>query len=202
METKDLHSSARPGSDPIIRSSRDEDAASESGSFRTARQSSDSTSSSLEINPTHLTSSSDPDSAAYLQSSTNLGRQRPSKHSDEASARRDPTTNPAAAQSQTTKKMIPDRTAKPLGGPHGTRQRRPPLAISSDGELLISSSLGESPPTTQSSKRPLPDSPTSQLQLDNPTRRRQHVRETPSREEIGSSSRSGKKDSHKQRSRA
>ena len=55
---------------------------------------------------------------------------------------------------------------------------------------------------TQSSKRPLPDSPTSQLQSEEATRRRQLERDISSREVTNSPSRPGKNDSHKRRDRA
>lgn len=202
LETKNLHSSARSSSDSDIRPSQERRSISGSLSFRTARQSADSASGSPQLNPTRFTTSGNHDGAAYLQSRSQLGRQHPPEDDHEDSARRDPTANQIAADPQKRTRMIPDWSATPLGNPDTVRQRRPPDAISSNGELLISSSLGDSTPATQSSKRPLPDSPTSQSQPDNATRRRQHERERPSREEMGSSSRSGKKDSHKQRGRA
>lgn len=200
METQNLHSSARSSLDSDIRPSEDT-SISGSLSFRTARQSADSASSSLRLNPTPFTASGDHDGAEYLQMRSRPGIQSPSDEDLEDSARRESSGDRTAADPRA-RRMIPDQSAKPLENRDTVRRRAPP-AVSDTGELLISSSLGEdSTPAAQSSKRPLPDSPPSQSKTDSATRRRQHERERPSREETGCSSRSAKKDSHKQRSRA
>ena len=199
---KHLHSSTRSSLDHVSRSSQDDDSASESRSFHTARQSADSTSSSLQLNPTRFTASGDMDGVAYLRSLSHTGRQSLPKDDHENSTPRDPTTNQTAADSRTSKRMITDRSAKPLGDPNTVRRRRPPVAVSSNGELLISTSLGESRPAISGSKRPLPESPPSQSQSDNTTRRRRRLREEPSSEDMDPPSRPGKKDSHRQRGRA
>ena len=100
------------------------------------------------------------------------------------------------------KRTMPDRSAKPLGDPDVGRRREQPYVDPDTGELLVSTSLGASAPGTGSTKRPLPDSPTSLLQPDNTARRRQEAGDMRSREEMGSSSRSRKEHSHKQRGRA
>lgn len=120
---------------------------------------------------------------------------------DDSDAGEDSPTTEAVAP-QRARRLIPDRTAKPLGDPDVVRRRGQPHDYSSLAELPFSTSLGESAPVTQSSKRPLPDSPTSAFQPVNTPRRRQHVREKSSREELGSPSNSGRQDSTNRRSRA
>ena len=115
-------------------------------------------------------------------------------------AGRDPPINQSVA-SQTAQRMIPDRSAHSLGDSDFVGRRRQPYAYPNPTELP-STSLGESAPDTQSTKRALPESPTSASQRTNTTRRRQHVRERSSREEMGPPSQPGKKGSKNHRSRA
>lgn len=70
---------------------------------------------------------------------------------DEAGGYREASTSESVA-SQRTNRMIPDRSAKPLGDTTAGRRSRPPYEDSSHGE---------GPHVTQSTKRPLPDSPPS-----------------------------------------
>ena len=175
-ETQHLQSSPEPLPDADIQPSDDRASVSESRSFHSARQSVDRAS-SVPLNPQGVLTSGDLDGAAYLQASTTLGNQTLAKDTPRDSARRDPTAN-QIADPQRSKRIVPDRSAQPLGDSTG------------------------SAPATQNSKRPLPDSPTSQSQSNDPPRRRQHEEEGTSREGTGSSSRPGKKDSHKRRDRA
>ena len=176
-ETQHLHSSTRSSPESDIPSSEDEGSASTSQPFHSARPSADSVSSTPQLNSTGNPLSSEHIGAAYLRAWTQSGRKTLPGDVREDLARRDAAAN-QTEESHTSKRMIPDRSAQPLGD------------------------AGESAPTTQSSKRPHPDSPTSQLQSENAARRRQDPRESPSREETGSSSRHGKKDSHRRRDRA
>ena len=175
-ETKHLHSSTRPSSDSDIQSSEDGDSGSRSQDFHSARQSADS-GPSLHSDPPGLLPSGDINGAAYTRAWSLLGKHALSRTNHNDSAHRDQAAN-QTADSQRPRRMIPDRSAQPLGD--STR----------------------STPATQGSKRSLPDSPTSQTQSNDPPRRRQHEEEGPSRLATGSSSRSGKKDSHRRRDRA
>ena len=140
--------------------------------------------------------------ASYLSDTS-----RPSRHllddddSPDDAAGSGPPTGQSLASGRP-KRTMPDRSAKPLGDPDVGRRREQPYVDPDTGELLVSTSLGASAPGTGSTKRPLPDSPTSLLQPDNTARRRQEAGDMRSREEMGSSSRSRKEHSHKQRGRA
>lgn len=103
--------------------------------------------------------------------------------------------------SSSSKNIVPDRSIKALGGPDVARRRKPD-DTPSFAELPVSTSLGEPAPGMQSTKRPLPESPTSAFQPINATRRRQHVVERSSSEEISPPSHSGKRGSNNQRRRA
>ena len=166
LVTKHLHSGCWPKSDPGIRSSEDRASTSESPSFHSARESSDGAS----------TLTPDIDGAAYARALSRLGKQALLRNDHQDSAHRDQAAN-QNADLQRPRRMIPDRSAQPLGD--STRSAR----------------------ATQNSKRALSDSPTSQSQSNDPPRRRQHEEEGPNREGTGSSSRPGKKDSHKRRGR-
>ena len=175
-ETRHLRLSTRPSSESDIQSSEDGDSESRSQYFHSARQSADS-GPSLPPNPLGLLPSGDIDGPAYPRASSLLGRQALPRNDHTDSARRDQAVN-QTADPQRPRRMIPDRSAQPLED--STR----------------------SAPAIQNSKRPLPDSPTSQSQSNDPPRRRQHEEEGTSREGTGSSSRPGKKDSPKRRDRA
>lgn len=174
-ETKHLQSSIQPIPDFNDRSSDNRASASESRSFHSARESANSTS-GLPRDPPGLLPSGDIDGAAYSRAWSLLGKQALTRNDYNNSDHRDQAAN-QNADPQRPRQVIPDRSAQPLGD--STR----------------------SAPATQNSKRPLPDSPSSQSQSDDSTRRSQHEGESPSREQISSSSRPGKKDSHKRRDR-
>ena len=175
-ETKNLHSSGQPKPDSNIRSSEDRASTSGSRSFHSAQESSDSAS-SLPLDPPGLLPSGDIDGPASSRARSLLGKHALPRNDHNDSARGDQAVN-QTADPQRPRRMVPDRSAQPLGD-----------------------SI-RSAPATQKSKRPLPDSPTSQLQSEEAARRRQLEREISSREEISSPSRPGKKDSHKRRDRA
>ena len=170
-ETRDLQSSLEPIPDSDNQRSDDRASASKSPSFHSARQSVDRAS-SVSFNPLGVLALGDLDGVAYSQAGTTLGNQALATFTPGDSVRRDPTANQTVGP-QGPEGMVLDRSARPLG--HS--------------------------PATQNPKRPLPDSPTSQSQSDDSTTRRQHEGQRPSREETGSSSRHGKKDSHKRRDR-
>ena len=174
-ETKHLHSSSQPRADSSIRSSEDRGSNSDSRSFQSARESADSTS-RLPLGPPGLLPSGDIDGAAYSRAWSLLGKQALQGIDHNDTDHRDQAAN-RNADPQRPRRMIPDRSTQHLGD-----STRSALA-------------------TQHSKRPLSDSHSSQSQSDDSTRRSQQEGERPSREEIGSSSRHGKKDSHKRRDR-
>ena len=171
-----MHSSTRPSSDSDIQSSEDGDSASRSQDFHSARQSADS-GPNLDSDPPRLLPSGDIDGAAYRRAWSLLGKNTLRRNDHNDSAHRAQAAN-QTTDSQTPRRMIPDRSAQPLGDSTGSAR------------------------ATQTSKRRLPDSPTSQTQSNDPQRRRQHEEEGPRREATGSPSRSGKKDSHRRRDRA
>ena len=174
---------------------------SRSPSFHTARQSTISDSSLQQPGPAYKTPSDKVLSDAYLQESALRHRRHfPSSYPDDAPGKHPPTSQSVA--SPRTKQMIPDRSAKPLGDPDGARRRRNPSDYPSVTDLPVSTSLRESAPRTQSTKRPLPDSPPTASQPTNTTRRRQHPMERSSREEMGRPSQSEKKGSKDRRGRA
>lgn len=201
LETKNLHSSGPPSPDTSFRASEDEGFASRSRSFHTARQSTSGTSSLQQPASADKIPSNDSTSASYLREWSLIRKQLQQDDSPDASAGRDPPTSQSVA-SQRTKRMVPDRSAKPLGEQDTARRRRKPDEYPSLAELPVSTSLGESASEIQSSKRPLPDSPTSAFQPINATRRRQHPMERSSREEMGPPSQPGKKGSRNQKGRA
>ena len=191
LETKYLRSSTQRRPDPDIRSSSDGGTASGNHPIFETRQSADSAP-IPPLNPTRH-SFSDHDGSEYPRAWSQLGTQVPTKdtHDDPAS------TNPAPNRTpdpQRSGRMIPDRSAKPLGDITEMRQRRH-LDEASNGD-------GEGASARQRTKRPLPDSPTSQLQSEVSTRRRQDEMERPRRrDDKGSPSRSGR-DLHRRRDRA
>ena len=175
-ETKHLHSSSQPRADSSIRSSADRGFNSESRSFDSARASADSTP-SLSTGPPRLLPSGDIDgSAAYLRAWSLLGKQALQRNDHNDSDHREQAAN-QTGDPQRSRRIVPDPSAQLLGD-----STRNALA-------------------TQHSKRPLSDSHSSQSQSDDSIRRSQHEGERPRREEIGSSSRHGKNDSHKRRDR-
>ena len=180
-ETEHLHSSSQPRADSSIRSSEDRRSNSESRSFYSARESPDGAT-GWRPDPPIFLPSGHIDGPAYLRAWSQLGKQALTRNVHDDSAHREQAEN-KNADPQRPKRMIPDRSARPLG-------------YFSEGDS------SESPPATQSSKRAPPDSPPAQSQPNNPTRRHQHKGERPSREEIGSSSRPERKTSHKRRDRA
>ncbi|KAF6223692.1 hypothetical protein HO133_000535 [Letharia lupina] len=201
LETKHLHSSAPPSPHSNSRSLDDAGSTSRSLSFHTARQSTTSPSTLQKPGPPDKTPSDKVLSDAYLQESAlRHGRLFPSSYPDEAAGKHPPTSQSVA--SPRTKQMIPDRSAKPLGDPDGARRRRNPSDYPSVTDLPVSTSLRESAPRTQSTKRPLPGSPPTASQPTNTTRRRQHPMERSSREEMGRPSQSEKKGSKDRRGRA
>lgn len=195
LETNRLHSSNPPSPDSTFCASDDEGSDSENLSFYTARPSANRASSPLRNSPTGIDPSSQLDGALNLQEGSRGRRLLPE---DTNLARRDATIPPQVTGSERMRRMIPDRSAKPIGDPRAVRRRRPPSADLSPSESDITTSIGESAPGTRSTKRPLPDSPT---QPDNTTRKGQQARERPGREEMGSPSRSGMKDSNNRRGR-
>lgn len=201
VETMHLHSSSPPSPDPNRRSSEDESSASRSRSFHTARQSTNGASSLQQPTSADKTPSDHFASASYLREWSLIRRQLQQDDDHGEAASRDPPTSQSVA-SQSTKRMVPDRSAKPLGDQNIPRGRRKPDENPSLAELPVSTSLGESASEIQSSKRPLPESPTSAFQPINATRRRQHPMERSSREEMGPPSQPGKKGSRNQKGRA
>lgn len=141
-----------------------------------------------------------PFSASYLQDMSLRRKQLHQDDSTDDAAGSDPPTSQNVAP-QIIKRLVPDRSAKPLGDPDVARRRKKPAEVTSSS--ISSGSLGESAPGTESAKRPLPESPTSALQPASSSRRRQDVQETSSREETSPSSRRpDKKGSKDQRGRA
>ena len=201
LETKHLHSSTHSSAIADSSSSEGEDSASETLSFHTARHSANGAFTPLRPGPAATLPSGDLDVAAYLRAWSQSGRELLPKDNHQEPGRRDPATD-QITDLQRTERGVPDRSVKPLRLSDVVPPRMPPSVDPNTGELLVSSSLGASAPGTGSTKRPLPDSPTSPLQPDNTARRHHHEGEMSSRGEMGSSSRSRKKDSHKQRSRA
>ena len=182
--------------------SYDADPTSRSSSYKTTRQSISSI--PRRQRPTLADKAlSGPSSNALYLSDTSL----PSRHllgdydSPDDAAGSGPPTGQSLASGRP-KRAMPDRSAKPLGDLDVGRRRERPYVDPDTGELLVSTSLGASAPGTGSTKQPLPDSPTPPLQPDNTARRRQEAGDMRSREEMGSSSRSRKEHSHKQRGRA
>ena len=200
-ETKHLHSSTQSSPMADSSSSEGEDSASETLSFHTARHSANGAFIHQPLGPPVVGPSGELDGAAYLRAWSLMGRQLLPKDNHEEPARRDPATD-QIPDLQSTGRSLPDRSAKPFGLSDIVPPRKPPSVDPNTGELLVSTSLGASAPGTGSTKRPLPDSPTSPLQPDNTARRRQHEGDIGSRGEMSSSSRSRKEHSHKQRGRA
>ena len=171
-----------------------------SGPYHTARQSTISASSpeqptSMAETPSHIWTDS------YLEDErSRIRRQTHREDRLDGIPATDPPTSQSIA-SHRTRRVVPDRSAEPLGGQDTISRRRKPGDYSSVTELSVFTSLGESAPSTQSTKRPLPNSPTSALQPTDTARRRHHLRERSRREEMGPQSQSGKKDSKNQRGR-
>ena len=203
-KTEHLHSSSYPGPHINAGDSDDAGSSSQTSSFHTAKQSTISASSPQESTSAEQTPTTQRSNASYVQELSRLRRRPIHGASPDDAATRDPPTSQSAA-SQRTNRIVPDRSSRPLGDPEVVdRRRRQPHETPSFAELP-STSLGESAPpapSTQSTKRPLPDSPTSASGPIDTTRRRQHVRERSSREKMGPSSHSGKKGSKDQRGRA
>ena len=205
LKTSSLHSSQPPSPNTDSGSLADEYAAPGRLSFRIARRLANYVSSHQTRILPQLSPSRTPTSAQKLHEEKMRRKQLlQDDSSDDAGGREDPSPSQIAAL-QSTKRVIPDRTTKPLGDPNAGRRRRPPSEDQGDTdsgpELDLSTSLGEPAPGTQGAKRPLPDSPTSDLQPTDDTRRRRHVRERSGREEMAPPSHSGKKGSDKQRRR-
>ena len=201
MKTKDLHSSNPPSPELNPGDSDDAGSTSRTGSFHTARQSTISASSPQQPTSVEETHSTHRSNASYVQELSQLRRRPLRGASPDDAAGRDPPTS-QTADSQRTNRMVPDRSAKPLGDPEVVdRRRRRPHEIPSSAELP-STSLGESAPGTHSMKRPLPDSPTSASGPTDTPRRRPNLRERPSREGMGPASHTGKKGSDNQKRRA
>lgn len=137
-----------------------------------------------------------------LSEASMLRRQLIQDDSPKDSGGRQDLSTSQVAVSQGAKRMIPDRSAKPLGDPDVVGRRRKPYENPNLAELPVSTSLGESAPGTQSTKRTLPESPTSASQPTNTTRRRQNSMERSSLEEMGPPPQPGKKGLKNQRDRA
>lgn len=150
-------------------------------SFPTASQAQTGASNVHRPTSVHETPSDYPSSISYSKDMSLIRRQLHQEDSPEATASMNPPTSQSVA-SQKTKRMIPDRSAKPLGDPDVSRRRRQPHENPHHADLP-STSRGESALSTQSAKRPLPESPTDVFQPPNASRRRQQVRERPSSEE-------------------
>lgn len=200
LETKHLHSSTPPSPDPDSRSSEDGGSASGSRSFRTASKSTRGTSSLQQLASADTRPSDQSASALYLREWSLIRKQLQQDDVPDETAGRDPPTSQSVA-SHSTKRMVPDRSTKPLGEQDTARRRRKPDEYSNLAELPVSTSLGESAFEIQSSKRPLPESPTSAFQPINATRRRQHPMERSSREEMGPPAQPGKKGSRNEKGR-
>lgn len=201
MKTRSLHSSQPPSPNMSSDSSAGRDAARGRHSFRPGEKLANHASS----HQRQMSAGASPDtttaSALHSREALMLRRQLDQDDSpDDSGGRQNPSTSESVA-SQRTQSTIPDRSAKPSGDPDCVGRRRQPRAYPTSAELP-STSLGESAPDIQSTKRPLPESPTSASQPTNTTRRRQHVRERSSREEMGPPSQPGKKGSRNHRSRA
>ena len=204
METKHLHSSSDFGPDLIVGDLEDAGSNSQRGSFPSASQvtSQANTGTSSLHQPTSRdeTPSNFPFSASYLQEMS-LRRKQP--HQDDSpnhAAGRDPPTSQSLA-SQKKRRLVPDRSAKPLGDLDVARRRRKPYEIPSSADLP-STSVGKSAPGTESAKRPLPESPTSAFQPTSSSRRRHPVEERSSSDEMGLPSRPENKGSKDQRGHA
>lgn len=136
----------------------------------------------------------------HLEESPQLPRTSFQNASRDHAAGRDPLTSQIGAAQQP-RNIVPDRSIKPLRDPDVARRRKPSEKPSS-AECPVSTSLGEPAPGIQSTKRPLPESPTSAFQPINATRRRPPVVDRSSSEEISPPSHSGKRGSNNQRRRA
>lgn len=194
MKTEDLHSSNPSSPDLNAGDSDHVGSTPRSDTFHTARQSTTSASSLQRPTSVDETPSNYPFSASYLEK---MSLRRKEHHQDDSLddvAGEDPPSSQSVA-SQTTKRLVPDRFAKPLGDPDVGRRRRKPSGTPSFAETP-STSMGES------AKRPLPESPTSAFQPTTSSRRRHHVEESSRREETGSPSRPERKGSKDQRGRA
>lgn len=202
LKTRSLHSSQPSSPNMDSGASTDGDASPGRRSLHTGRKLANRASShpsqrSADISPDRTSAS-----ASNLLEASMLRRQLHQEDSPEDSGgRKDPSMSESIA-SHKTKRVIPDRSAKPLGDLIAVRRRRKPYENSSLAELPVSTSLGESTSEIQSSKRPLPESPTSAFQPINATRRRQNPMERSSREEMGPPSEPGKKGSKNQSGRA
>ena len=200
MQTEHLHSSKPSSPDLDAGDSGHVGSTPRSDTFHTARQSTTSVSSLQGPTSVDETPSNFPFSSSYLgrMSSRHKGQHQDDNPDDAAGS--DPPTSQSVA-SPRTKRLVPDRSAKPLGDPDVARRRSKPAKIASSADLP-STSLGESAPGTESAKRPLPESPTSAFQPTTSSRRRHHVEERSSSEEMGLPSRPEKKGSKDQRGRA
>ena len=200
METKYVHSSNPSSPDIYVGDSGHIGSTPRSGSFHTARQSTIDASSLQRPTSVDETPSNYPFSASYLQELSLRRKQHHQDDSPDDAASKDPPTSQSVA-SHGMKRLVPDRSAKPLGDLDVGRRRRKPFETPSVAHLP-STSLGECAPGTQNTKRPLPESPTSASQPINSSRRRQNVGERSSREEMRPPSRLGKKGSKDHRGRA
>ena len=199
MKTEHLHSS-NPSSPQLDAGDFDEAGFQpRRDSFPTASQAHTGTSNVHRPTSVEETPSNYPFSALYLQDLSLQRKQLNQDGSPDDAAGSNPTSQSLA--SQKIKRMIPDRSAKPLGDPDVARRRRKPQDILNSADLP-STSRGESPLSTQSAKRPLPESPTSAFQPINASRRRQERRERSSSEETSPASHLEKKGSKDSRGRA
>lgn len=187
--------------------SLDAGSTSSSGSFHSARQSTIGASSPEQPTLVAETPSHPIGNDSYLQELRELPklpltrRQTVQKNIPGDAAGRALPTSPSVA-SQGTKRIVPDRSAEPSGDPDVVRRRRKPEDSSIVTELSVSTSLGESAPDTQGTKRPLPRSPTTAAQPTDTARRHHQARERSGREGMGRASQLEKKDSKNQRGRA
>ena len=183
--TRHLHSSGPSDHDfNTSDNSDDSDPTTPSDTDEVAQQSTLGASSLRENTKADMTRSGPSASISYLPGASLLNRQNLEGDIDDDAANNGPPTSQGLG-SRKTKRMIPDRSAKPLGD-QDVRRRRAPDRLSSQRDDSISTSVGESAPTVHSTKRPLPDSPSSQLQMENAVRRRQFEREISNREESDS----------------
>lgn len=182
-KTEHLHSS-NPSS-PKVNADDMDDAGFQSrrDSFPTASQAQNDTSNAHRPASVDETPSNYPFSTSYLHDMSLRRKQLNQEDGDEDAAGRDPPTSRSVA-SQKTKRMIPDRSAKPLGDPDVSRRRRKPNEILKPADLPATS-RGEPALSTQSAKRPLPESPTSAFQPTNASRRRQQPEERSTSEKTG-----------------
>ena len=200
MQTEHLHLSKPSSPDLDAGDSGHVGSTPQSDTFHTARQSTTSVSSLQGPTSVDESPSNFPFSASYLGEMSSRRKKQHQDDSPDHAAGNDPPTGQNVA-SPRTKRLVPDRSAKPLGDPDIARRRSKPAEITSSA-YLPSTSPGASAPGTESAKRPLPESPTSAFQPTTSSRRRHHREGTSSSEEMGLPPRPEKKGSKDQRGRA